>query len=105
MYINDHDSNSPKGLKLYRYEYYIPMSVIVALMFDNCFGTARFLCVKHKASSNAFSYIDPHPYSPAHRRGIGIRTGQSYEIIMKQQRKFRKNLENSKKVLVEGNDF
>ena len=34
--------------------YYISMDVIVALMFDNSFGTARFLPVKHKASSNAF---------------------------------------------------
>ena len=34
--------------------YYISMDVIVALMFDNSFGTARFLQVKHKASSNAF---------------------------------------------------
>jgi len=30
--------------------YYISMDVIVALMFDNCLGTARFLRVKHKAS-------------------------------------------------------
>ena len=30
--------------------YYIPMSVIVALVLDNQFETARFLCVKHKAS-------------------------------------------------------
>ena len=29
--------------------YYIPMSVIVALVLDYQFGTARFLCVKHKA--------------------------------------------------------
>jgi hypothetical protein len=34
--------------------YYISMDVIVALMFDNSFGTAKFLQVKHKASSNAF---------------------------------------------------
>ncbi len=30
--------------------YYISMDVIVALMFDNSFGTARFLQVKLKAS-------------------------------------------------------
>ena len=30
--------------------YYISVDVIVALMFDNSFGTARFLQVKHKAS-------------------------------------------------------
>ena len=44
--------------------YYIPMSVIVALKFDERFGTARFLKVKHKASSNAFliyKVLIPHP--------------------------------------------
>ena len=35
-------------------EYYIPMDVIVALMFDKRLGTARFQNVKHKASSNTF---------------------------------------------------
>ena len=34
--------------------YYISMDVIVALMFDKRLGTARFLRVKPKASSNAF---------------------------------------------------
>ena len=34
--------------------YYISMGVIVALLFDNCLGTARFSSVKNKASSNAF---------------------------------------------------
>ena len=43
--------------------YYIPMSVIVALKFDERFGTARFLKVKHKASSNAFPI-----YRPSSRR-------------------------------------
>ena len=33
------------------------MDVIVALLFDYCCGTARFLNVKNKASSNAFQYI------------------------------------------------
>ena len=50
--------------------YYISMDVIVALMFDNSFGTARFLQVKHKASSNAFPiYRFPsrslHPWASA----------------------------------------
>ena len=49
--------------------YYIPMSVIVALVLDYQFGTARFLCVKHKASSNAFplyrsSSLFPHKSGP-----------------------------------------
>ena len=39
------------------------MSVIVALKFDERFGTARFLKVKHKASSNAFPI-----YRPSSRR-------------------------------------
>ena len=50
--------------------YYIPMDVIVALMFDNSFGTARFLQVKLKASSNAFpiyrsSSRSLHPWASA----------------------------------------
>ena len=56
--------------------YYIPMGVIVALMFDNCLGTARFLRVKLKASSNAFPiYRFPsrslHPWASALLRPDG----------------------------------
>ena len=48
--------------KSYRmYAYNIPMNVIVALFLDLLFGTARFLCVKHKAQITLFLYIDPHP--------------------------------------------
>lgn len=51
--------------------YYIPMSVIVALILDNClFGTARFLCVKHKASQiTPFLYIGSRPAASA----LGLR--------------------------------
>ena len=44
--------------------------IIVTLMFDKRLGTARFQNVKHKASSNAFPYIDPH-YSAFTLTGIG----------------------------------
>jgi len=57
--------------------YYISLDVIVALMFDNSFGTARFLQVKHKASSNAFSiYRSPSFQSHTH-------AGLRYENIAK----------------------
>jgi hypothetical protein len=51
MYINDTNSKGANYgcLQLY-VRYYIPMSVIVALLFDNCLGTARFSSVKYKAS-------------------------------------------------------
>ena len=52
-------------------EYYIPMDVIVALMFDNCLGTARFSSVKYKASSNAFP-IYRFPSLSLHPLGFGI---------------------------------
>ena len=39
------------------------MDVFVTLMFDYFDGTARFLCVKHKASSTPFLYIDSLPLS------------------------------------------
>ena len=50
--------------------YNISMDVIVALVFDERLGTARFLKVKHKASSNAFPiYRFPsrslHPWASA----------------------------------------
>ena len=56
--------------------------VIVALMFDKRLGTARFQNVKHKASSNAFPYIDPH-YSAFTLTGIGInqRTDAKIAIV------------------------
>ena len=62
--------------------YYIPMDVIVALMFDKRLGTARFQNVKHKASSNAFPYIGPH-HSAFTLTGIGInqRTGAKIAIV------------------------
>jgi len=58
--------------------YYISMGVIVALMFDNSFGTARFLQVKLKASSNAFPiYRFPsrslHPWASAFLRPDGCK--------------------------------
>ena len=57
--------------------YYIPMSVIVALVLDNQFETARFQHVKHKASSNAFSiYRSPPLQSHTH-------AGLRYENIAK----------------------
>ena len=40
------------------------MSVFVALILDYQFGTARFLCVKHKASSTPFLYIGLHSSAP-----------------------------------------
>ena len=43
--------------------YYTPMDVIVALMFDKRLGTARFLRVKPKASSNAFPIYRSPPSS------------------------------------------
>ena len=51
--------------------YYISMDVIVALMFDNCLGTARFSSVKYKASSNAFP-IYRFPSLSLHPLGFGI---------------------------------
>ena len=56
--------------------------VIVALMFDKRLGTARFQNVKHKASSNAFPYIDPH-YSAFTLTGIGInqRTDAKIQLL------------------------
>ena len=51
MYINDDDCiEANNGCQHSFVGYYISMDVIVALMFDNSFGTARFLQVKHKAS-------------------------------------------------------
>jgi hypothetical protein len=51
--------------------YYIPMDVIVALMFDKRLGTARFQNVKHKASSNAFP-IYRFPSRNLHPLGFSI---------------------------------
>ena len=63
--------------------YYIPMSVIVALVLDYQFGTARFLCVKHKASSNAFPiYRSPSLNRPTRKRGFGMKTPQRYKLFL-----------------------
>jgi len=57
--------------------YYISMDVIVALMFDKRLGTARFLRVKPKASSNAFPiYRFPSLTHPL----IGLRFENDYKI-------------------------
>ena len=55
--------------------YNIPMSVIVALILDYQFGTARFLCVKHKASSNAFTCIGLTRQLRLVASASGIKTG------------------------------
>ena len=76
------------------------MSVIVALFLDYSFGTARFLYVKHKAQVTLFPiYRSPPSYSPAHKRGFGMKTVQNYKMFGNQQRKFRKNLEGTGKML------
>jgi len=46
-------------MNIHYYIYTIPMDVIVALFLTEVWcGTARFQCVKNKASSNAFPYIE-----------------------------------------------
>jgi len=54
------------------------MGVIVALVLDYQFGTARFQNFKHKASRNAFLiYIGPFLMSA--NADFGYRTLQKYE--------------------------
>jgi len=71
MYINDYACiEANNGCQHSFVGYYISMDVIVALMFDNSFGTARFPSVRLKASSNAFpiyrfSSRSLHPWASA----------------------------------------
>ena len=73
--------------------YYIPMSVIVALILDGQYGTARFQGVKHKASSTLFLYIGLHPHQPRPRAGLPYEDGAKIAIIfqLSQQRHENKN--------------
>ena len=67
--------------------YYIPMDVIVALMFDKRLGTARFLRVKPKASSNAFpiyrsSSLCFHPCGHRHQSENSCKDSDYFSITM-----------------------
>ena len=74
--------------------YNISMDVIVALVFDERLGTARFLKVKHKASSNAFPiYRFPsrslHPWAlalPASRRLQASKTGAVTKTLQRYEK-------------------
>ena len=70
------------------------MGVIVALMLTNCYGTARFPSVKHKASSNAFSiHKVPHP-QPHPKVDFGRRTIAKIRKFLQNKRKMEKNVKN-----------
>ena len=69
--------------------------------FDYSFGTARFLSVKHKAQVTLFPiYRSPPSCSPTRKRGFRLKTVQKYKMFGNQQRKLRKNLEGTGKILI-----
>ena len=89
MYIDTTIVCSQQWLAYYkRHEYYIPMSVIVALQFDRHVETARFQSVKHKAQITLFLYIGPHSSSdpPTGRASVWEQL-QKYKKFLKYTKK------------------